>query len=103
MQAVQLQRASQPLLGQPGRVSRVGSVRCYAALKPRDPKQRTVITGIGLTSCFGNDPDVFYDKYVFISMQLSLRRQLKYHGAIGGAASLAGEQGSCGNAEEETG
>ena len=28
----------------------------------RDPTQRVVITGIGLASVFGQDPDVFYDK-----------------------------------------
>jgi len=27
----------------------------------RDPKKRIVITGLGLCSVFGNDPDVFYD------------------------------------------
>lgn len=28
----------------------------------RDPRKRIVITGIGLASVFGNDPDVFYNK-----------------------------------------
>jgi hypothetical protein len=29
----------------------------------RDPSKRVVITGIGLCSVFGNDPDKFYDRY----------------------------------------
>jgi hypothetical protein len=40
-----------------------GSVRVYAAAK-RDATQRIVITGMGVASCFGNDPDVFYSTYV---------------------------------------
>jgi hypothetical protein len=28
----------------------------------RDPTQRIVITGMGIASCFGNDPDKFSDK-----------------------------------------
>lgn len=28
----------------------------------RDATQRIVITGMGIASCHGNDPDVFYDK-----------------------------------------
>jgi len=34
-------------------------VRAAAA---RDASKRIVITGIGLASVFGNDPDVFYSK-----------------------------------------
>ena len=30
--------------------------------REKDPKKRIVITGMGLASVFGNDPDVFYDK-----------------------------------------
>ncbi|PNH06929.1 3-oxoacyl-[acyl-carrier-protein] synthase I, chloroplastic [Tetrabaena socialis] len=37
------------------------SVRAAAAAK-RDAKQRIVITGIGICSVHGNDPDVFYSK-----------------------------------------
>ncbi len=33
-----------------------------AAAKKRDPTQRVVITGMGICSVFGNDPDVFYHK-----------------------------------------
>jgi 3-oxoacyl-[acyl-carrier-protein] synthase II len=39
-----------------------GAVKVQAALQQRDPKQRVVITGIGICSVFGNDPDVFYSK-----------------------------------------
>ncbi|PIS00456.1 MAG: beta-ketoacyl-[acyl-carrier-protein] synthase II, partial [Chlamydiae bacterium CG10_big_fil_rev_8_21_14_0_10_35_9] len=28
----------------------------------KSDKKRIVITGIGLTSCFGSDPEVFYDQ-----------------------------------------
>ncbi len=38
-----------------------GTVEVRAAAK-RDAKQRIVITGMGITSCHGNDPDVFYSK-----------------------------------------
>ena len=42
----------------------VGSVRVQASASPRtDPKQRIVVTGMGIASVFGNDCDVFYDKY----------------------------------------
>ncbi len=42
-----------------------GAVRVYATTAPRtDPKQRIVITGMGIASVFGNDCDVFYDRYV---------------------------------------
>ena len=41
---------------------RTGSVRVCAA--KRDATQRVVITGMGVASCFGNDPDVFYSKWV---------------------------------------
>mmetsp|Transcript_33636 Transcript_33636/g.74468 ORF Transcript_33636/g.74468 Transcript_33636/m.74468 type:complete len:456 (-) Transcript_33636:523-1890(-) len=40
--------------------ARAGAVRVQAVQK--DPKKRIVITGIGISSCFGNDPDVFYSK-----------------------------------------
>ena len=33
-----------------------------APKRETDPKKRVVITGMGLVSVFGNDPDVFYDK-----------------------------------------
>ncbi|KAL9232258.1 hypothetical protein vseg_007386 [Gypsophila vaccaria] len=37
--------------------------RATAALKREtDPKKRVVVTGMGLVSVFGNDPDVFYEK-----------------------------------------
>lgn len=39
-----------------------GSVAVRAAAATRDPKQRIVITGIGVCSVHGNDPDVFYSK-----------------------------------------
>ena len=35
---------------------------CKAAT--RDPTQRIVITGMGVASCFGNNVDTFYDRYV---------------------------------------
>ncbi len=35
-----------------------------AAAATRDPKQRIVITGIGICSVHGNDPDAFYSKWV---------------------------------------
>ena len=39
------------------------SLAVRAAVKREtDPKKRIVITGMGLASVFGNDPDVFYDK-----------------------------------------
>ncbi|KAG1660277.1 hypothetical protein FOA52_006744 [Chlamydomonas sp. UWO 241] len=41
---------------------RGGAVRCNAAAAKRDASQRIVITGMGLASCFGSDPDVFYAK-----------------------------------------
>ncbi|GFH08411.1 3-oxoacyl-[acyl-carrier-protein] synthase, partial [Haematococcus lacustris] len=45
------------------RVGRIGAARIQAsALKQRDPSQRVVVTGIGLCSVFGNDPDEFYSK-----------------------------------------
>ena len=30
--------------------------------REKDPKKRVVVTGMGLVSVFGTDPDVFYDK-----------------------------------------
>lgn len=39
-----------------------GSVTVRAAAATRDPKQRIVITGIGICSVHGNDPDAFYSK-----------------------------------------
>ena len=30
--------------------------------REKDPKKRIVITGMGLASVFGNDPDLFYEK-----------------------------------------
>ncbi len=33
-----------------------------AVARETDPKKRIVITGMGLASVFGNDPDVFYNK-----------------------------------------
>jgi len=33
-----------------------------AAAEREDGKKRVVVTGMGLTSCFGNDPDTYYDK-----------------------------------------
>uniref|UniRef100_A0A383WN81 3-oxoacyl-[acyl-carrier-protein] synthase n=1 Tax=Tetradesmus obliquus TaxID=3088 RepID=A0A383WN81_TETOB len=41
--------------------SRTGAVSCRASAV-RDPSKRVVITGIGLCSVFGNDPDTFYDR-----------------------------------------
>ncbi|KAF6257468.1 thiolase-like protein [Scenedesmus sp. NREL 46B-D3] len=41
--------------------SRTGAVTCRASAV-RDPSKRVVITGIGLCSVFGNDPDTFYDR-----------------------------------------
>eukprot|EP00882_Tetradesmus_deserticola_P000490 GHRQ01000541.1.p1 GENE.GHRQ01000541.1~~GHRQ01000541.1.p1 ORF type:complete len:454 (+),score=192.17 GHRQ01000541.1:95-1456(+) len=41
--------------------SRSGAVTCRASAV-RDPSKRVVITGIGLCSVFGNDPDTFYDR-----------------------------------------
>lgn len=38
-----------------------GSIVVRAAAT-RDPSKRVVITGIGLCSVFGNDPDTFYNK-----------------------------------------
>lgn len=38
-------------------------MRVYAGVSKRtDPKQRIVITGMGVVSVFGNDPDTYYDK-----------------------------------------
>eukprot|EP01025_Chloroclados_australasicus_P026311 TRINITY_DN2611_c2_g1_i1.p1 TRINITY_DN2611_c2_g1~~TRINITY_DN2611_c2_g1_i1.p1 ORF type:complete len:459 (-),score=66.51 TRINITY_DN2611_c2_g1_i1:401-1777(-) len=34
----------------------------HAQAQTRDPKQRIVITGMGVVSCFGNEPDHFYQK-----------------------------------------
>uniref|UniRef100_G9B652 3-oxoacyl-[acyl-carrier-protein] synthase n=2 Tax=Haematococcus lacustris TaxID=44745 RepID=G9B652_HAELA len=54
-----------PAQAEPGmrRVGRIGAARIQAsALKQRDPSQRVVVTGIGLCSVFGNDPDEFYSK-----------------------------------------
>lgn len=42
------------------KVSR-GALKVHATAV-RDPKKRVVITGLGLCSVFGNDPDTFYDK-----------------------------------------
>lgn len=39
-----------------------GAVSCRASAV-RDPSKRVVITGIGLCSVFGNDPDTFYDRW----------------------------------------
>ncbi|KAM7271738.1 hypothetical protein ACFE04_030952 [Oxalis oulophora] len=33
-----------------------------ASKRETDPKKRVVITGVGLVSVFGNDPDVYYDR-----------------------------------------
>ncbi|KAG2486275.1 hypothetical protein HYH03_015099 [Edaphochlamys debaryana] len=44
------------------RPARAGSVTVRAAAAVRDAKQRVVITGIGICSVHGNDPDVFYQK-----------------------------------------
>ncbi|GIL78525.1 hypothetical protein Vretimale_6120 [Volvox reticuliferus] len=44
------------------RPARAGSVAVRAAAATRDPKQRIVITGIGICSVHGNDPDAFYSK-----------------------------------------
>lgn len=44
------------------RPSRQNAVKVQAKAAPRDPKQRIVITGMGLASCFGNDVNTFYDK-----------------------------------------
>eukprot|EP00983_Pelagomonas_calceolata_P112362 1159874-Pelagomonas_calceolata.AAC.1 len=38
------------------------SVQCAASKRPAS--QRTVITGMGISSVYGNDCDVFYDKWV---------------------------------------
>ena len=32
------------------------------ALHSTDPKKRVVVTGMGVCSVFGNDPEVYYDK-----------------------------------------
>eukprot|EP00877_Chromochloris_zofingiensis_P012164 jgi/Chrzof1/7200/Cz02g14160.t1_KAS1[v5.2] len=45
----------------PSAPSRAGSIVVRAAAT-RDPSKRVVITGIGLCSVFGNDPDTFYNK-----------------------------------------
>mmetsp|Transcript_42725 Transcript_42725/g.101433 ORF Transcript_42725/g.101433 Transcript_42725/m.101433 type:complete len:463 (+) Transcript_42725:123-1511(+) len=47
----------------PRRPNRQGRQVVRAALtnSPKDPSQRVVITGIGIASVFGNDPDKFYD------------------------------------------
>ena len=51
-----------------GAVGRRRSVLAAAAASSRtDPKQRIVITGQGIVSAFGNDVDVFYDKYVRVA------------------------------------
>ena len=39
-----------------------GAVKVQAAAQTRDPKQRIVITGMGLCSVFGNDVDTYYDQ-----------------------------------------
>lgn len=47
----------------PKRTSRNGCVRVSAAKgAPRDASQRVVITGMGVCSVFGNDPDIFYEQ-----------------------------------------
>lgn len=43
-------------------LSHTGSIKTMA-LHSTDPKKRIVITGIGVASCFGNDPDKFYEEY----------------------------------------
>jgi len=45
----------------PARVAGRGSV-CVRALHSTDPKKRVVVTGMGVCSVFGNDPEVYYDK-----------------------------------------
>lgn len=39
-----------------------GTVQVRAAAAQRDPSKRIVITGMGLCSVFGNDPDKFYER-----------------------------------------
>ncbi|XP_074269687.1 3-oxoacyl-[acyl-carrier-protein] synthase I, chloroplastic-like [Silene latifolia] len=41
---------------------RAGAVKTTAPKRETDPKRRVVVTGMGLVSVFGNDPDVFYEK-----------------------------------------
>merc|ERR1712038_255442 len=43
-------------------LSNKGNRVMCAVARETDPKKRVVITGMGVVSCFGNDPDVFYDK-----------------------------------------
>eukprot|EP00879_Flechtneria_rotunda_P007554 GHRR01007925.1.p1 GENE.GHRR01007925.1~~GHRR01007925.1.p1 ORF type:complete len:345 (+),score=99.33 GHRR01007925.1:189-1223(+) len=49
-----------PFTSRPAAPTRAGVVTKAAVT--RDPSKRVVITGIGLTSVFGNDADVFYNK-----------------------------------------
>ncbi|GFR48682.1 hypothetical protein Agub_g10637 [Astrephomene gubernaculifera] len=44
------------------RPARASTVSVRASAVKRDPKQRVVITGIGICSVHGNDPDTFYSK-----------------------------------------
>lgn len=42
---------------------RAATIRASAsAAEKRDPKKRVVITGMGIASCFGNDPEEYYNK-----------------------------------------
>ncbi|KAK9706934.1 hypothetical protein RND81_07G161900 [Saponaria officinalis] len=41
---------------------RASAVTTEAPKRETDPKKRVVVTGMGLVSVFGNDPDVFYEK-----------------------------------------
>lgn len=62
--AAQLQAGVKPFASaQVGRRAGRSALRVRAAaVAQRDPKQRIVITGLGVASVFGNDPDVFYSK-----------------------------------------
>lgn len=47
-------------------------MRVQAALQKRDPKQRIVVTGMGVCSVFGNDVNTFYDKLLAGESGISL-------------------------------
>ncbi|KAL4516104.1 hypothetical protein Ndes2526B_g00811 [Nannochloris sp. 'desiccata'] len=44
------------------RTGRVSVTTQAVKRDPKDPKNRVVITGMGVCSVFGNDPEVFYEK-----------------------------------------
>ena len=43
-------------------ISATAAPKTSAPKREKDPKKRVVITGMGLTSVFGNDVDTYYDK-----------------------------------------